>query len=189
MDCELKKQLELSLGKSDILIISDFLVHHPDEIPMLIECFSGSSHNFKKNSGWALFHMAAKNAAMLLPFSDSLLAMPMRFHEDIILRNLLFVANRILKGIPTEVSLNHLDLYDYCMEVLVSEAFGPGTRCNAMSVMLCFCEIEPAFSSEFLIVLDTLFEESSIGLKNRMQKTRKQIEKIKVRGKADSAGK
>lgn len=176
MNETLENELNAALGIMEIQCLSDYLIGHPEKIASLYHGLSECSVRYLKNAGWVLMHIAKKAPAVLTPSRDLCYDAAMRYRDERILRNLLFVANVLLGLSEKEEVLSHLPLFDVCLELVASRDFAPGTRANAFSVVVCFCRWEPDLVQEVEALLELVMEEASVGLKNRCVRLVKSLE-------------
>lgn len=169
MNEDLHHLLDTTLDKLEVEQLRDHYLQHPDKVTKLFAGLQLDQHNLMKNSGWILLHMAKKDIAPLLPHADTCLKLPFLLHDDLVLRNVLFVCEQLLKIIPECDLENHAILIDRCMDIVTNDTYRPGTRCNALSALAQFCRIAPALSHEIRLVIETLQETATTGMKTRFR--------------------
>ena len=175
MNNQLTEILENNLGINDITAVSEYLIMHENEIGNLLKGLQGCSENYLKNVGWALMHVAKKDVSVIFPYRDTCYDAAMQFQDERILRNLLFVANALFEISDNDEKRAHFELYDRCIGIVTSESYAPGTRSNALSILEHFCQLEPDLSQEVAIIISTIMDYASAGLRSKAKKVLKSL--------------
>lgn len=169
MNEDLHHLLDTALDKLEEEQLRDHYLQHPDKVTELFAVVRSDEHNLKKNSGWLLLHIAKKDVTPLLPHADTCLKLPFLLHDDLVLRNVLFVCEQLLKKLSENDLEHHVALIDRCMDFVMNGTYRPGTRCNALSALAPFCRITPELAHEIRLLIETFQEKTSKGMKTRFR--------------------
>lgn len=175
MNRELTEILEKPLGINEIIAVSEYLLQHGTEIGDLLKGLQNCSANYMKNAGWALMHVAKNDVSVIFPYRNCCYEAVLKYQDERILRNLLFVTNALFGISSDEEKRLHFELYDRCIGIVTSELYAPGTRSNALSILEHFCKTEPELSQEIKIIVKAIVDYASPGLKNKAQKVLKSL--------------
>lgn len=166
---QLTDLLKIVKGRFYVDHMIKILNQKPYLIEKMIDILEVETPQLSLNSAWVLSSFGDDNPEKLLPYFHRIIKVNQETKSDSIRRNLTRIIEKHLLMIPKEEALNMIDLYDLCLQWMISENHSISVRCNAMTILCRFCEIEPELIPETIQQIE-LVKSSSVGIKSRAEK-------------------
>lgn len=154
------------------------VMQKPHLIETMIEILEADKPQLSLNSAWVLSTISDDYPEMLLPYLNRFVKINQETKSDSIRRNLTRIIEKHLLMISKEEALDMIELYDLCLKWMISENYSVSVRCNAITILCRFCEIEPELIPETLQQIELIRDSSSVGIKSRAVKTFQYLQKL-----------
>ncbi len=143
-------------------------------IPELMKLALSNDEPAAWRAAWALSHAMKHSVDWLLPYLPKVMAVLPEINKDGHIRELL----KFFRDIPFEQIPESLygHLFDYCFSLFENNAVQPGTRSNALQILLKIAEKEPRLNGEIKAAFEMISPFLSKGIRYSCQRRINQLE-------------
>ncbi|MEA1874476.1 MAG: hypothetical protein U9N51_08630 [Bacteroidota bacterium] len=149
------------------------MTENPELIPDLMTLALSNDEPAGWRAAWALSHAMKHSIDWVIPYLPEIAAALPKIRKDGHIRELLkFFRDVKLEQIPEEL---HGELFDYCFTIFENNNVQPGTRSNALQILLKIAEKEPILIGEIKTVFEMISPFLSKGIRYSCQRRINQI--------------
>jgi len=168
----LTEQLNAELSLANTQLVVHYIENDQEKFDLLMTCVKSSDARTASRAAWVMEKLALKYPYLLTPYLDDLIALLPHMKGDGLKRNVL----KMLTLYPVnEEKLGFL--YDYAAEVLLSSKERVAAKVHAMQLMYQITALEPDLKPELMAMIESQYDTSSPGYKNRAGKLLKKLSK------------
>jgi len=161
----IKAQLSAELSLRNTQLVVGFIGHDEEKFAALMQLVNPEEGLVADRAAWVMEKVAAQYPTLLIPYLDKLIQILPAAQNDALKRHIL----KQLTLYPlVEEELGFL--YEYSIEMLVNRKERVAAKIYAMQLMYMISQKEPELKPELIALIESQYEMSSAGYKNRAGK-------------------
>lgn len=153
--------------------IADTVAANPDRLPELMECFFHEEMRICQRAAWPVGMLGDKNAELLYPYIEEMLAAIDNPTHNAVIRNTLRTFQ--FMDFPEDVEGR---VFDVCISLLMDHDRAIAIKVFSMTVCANICMKYPELAHELIPVIEEQLPFGSTGFKARGGKLLKQLRKV-----------